>query len=134
MGSSLSLYLADACALIGFYRAAPAFPPALRSLIEESTASIAVVATTVWEVAIKIRLGKLVEVREPRFATLGEMLQAQGFALLAFDHATAERAASLPPLHNDPFDRALVAAAQRAGRTILTSDRIIARYGVPVRW
>lgn len=134
MGYSLTLYLADACALIGFYRAAPAFPAALRDLIVESTQSVAVMATTVWEIAIKIKLGKLIDVREPRFPTLGDMVQAQGFALLSFDHATAEQAANLPPLHGDPFDRALVAAAQRTGRTILTSDRAISLYGVPVRW
>jgi PIN domain nuclease of toxin-antitoxin system len=130
----LSLYVADACALIGYFRDAPAFPAALRSLIEGSTGSIAALATTVWEIAIKTRRGKLVDVREPEFATLGDMLRAQGFTLLPFDHATAEQAANLPPLHGDPFDRALVAAAQRTGRTVLTSDWIIGRYGVPVRW
>jgi len=134
VGHPLSLHLADACALIGFYRDAPAFPPAVRNLIEESTGSIAVVATTVWEIAIKIRLGKLIDVRAPEFATLGDMLQAQGFTLLPFDTATAEQAANLPPLHGDPFDRALVATAQRTGRTVLTSDVTIGRYGVPVRW
>jgi PIN domain nuclease of toxin-antitoxin system len=126
--------LADACALIDFYIAEPAFPTSLRSLIEEEPASIAVVATTVWEIAIKAKLGKLIDVRAPEFATLGDMLRAQGFALLAFDTATAEQAANLPPVHGDPFDRALVATAQRTGRTVLTSDRIIGRYGVPVRW
>lgn len=62
------------------------------------------------------------------------MLADHGYLLLSLDHTTAEQAANLPPLHADPFGRALVAAAQRTGRTVLTSDRIIAGYGVPVRW
>ena len=62
------------------------------------------------------------------------MLQAHGFTLLPLDAATAEHAANLPPFRADPFDRALVAVAQRSGRTVLTSDAVIARYGVPVRW
>ena len=50
------------------------------------------------------------------------------------DAATAEQATGLPPLHADPFDRALIALAQRSGRTVLTSDAMIGRYGVPVWW
>jgi PIN domain nuclease of toxin-antitoxin system len=91
-------------------------------------------ATTVWEIGIKIGRGKLIAIRDPSYPTLTAMLATQGYVLLSFDHATAEQAANLPPLHADPFDRALVAAAQRTGRTVLTSDRAIAGYGVPVRW
>jgi PIN domain nuclease of toxin-antitoxin system len=130
----LSLYLADACALIGFYRSAPKFPERLRFLLESGTAEVAVTVTTVWEIAIKTAQGKLADIRLPDHPMLTGMLRAHGYAMLPFDHATAEQAANLPPLHGDPFDRALVATAQRTGRTVLTSDAIIGRYGVPVRW
>ena len=61
------------------------------------------------------------------------MLAAHGFDLLDLDAATAEQAANLPPLHADPFDRTLVALAQRTGRTVLTSDAMIGRYGGDVQ-
>ena len=93
-------------------------------------AEVAVAATTVWEIAIKTARGKLSDIRVGAHASLAGMLQAHGFTLLAFDAATAEHAANLPPFHADPFDRALVAVAQRSGRTVLTSDAMIARYGV----
>lgn len=134
MGDRLSRWLADACALIGFYRAAPHFPPGLRALIENDTGQIAVAATTVWEIAIKTARGRLPDLRPDGRGSLAEMLDAHGFDLLPFDPAAAEQAAGLPPLHADPFDRALVAIAQRGGRTVLTSDAMIGRYGVPVRW
>jgi PIN domain nuclease of toxin-antitoxin system len=134
MGNRLSAWLADACALIGHYRAAPAFPAGLRELIERDSARIAVAATTVWEIAIKTARGKLADIRTGRPASLTGMLQAHGFILLPLDAATAEQAGNLPPFHADPFDRALVAMAQRSGRIVLTSDAVIARYGVPVRW
>ena len=135
MGHPVSLYLADACALIGFRRAAPRFPSTLRSLLQDEPDTVAVLATTVWEIAIKTARGKLADIGDPRYPTLTDMLAAQGYVLLPFDHATAEQAANLPPLHADPFDRALAAAAaQRTGRTVPTSDRAIAGYGVPVRW
>ena len=60
------------------------------------------------------------------------MLAAHGFTLLPLDTATAEQAADLPPLQADAFDRAPVAVAQRTGA--LTSNAMLARYGVPVRW
>ena len=62
------------------------------------------------------------------------MLGSHGFDLLNLDAATAEQAAHLPPLHADPFDRALIALARRTGHTVLTSNGMIGRYGVPVRW
>lgn len=133
MGHPLSLYLADACALIDFYTEDPALPPDLRSLIEGQPTAIAVLATTVWEMAIKTSRGKLVDLRDPDSPTFGDRL-AEGFDLLPFDDAMAEQAACLPPLHGDPLDRALVAAAQRTGRTVLTYDRAIGLYDVPVRW
>lgn len=37
-------------------------------------------------------------------------------------------AVALPPLHKDPFDRIIVATAQKRHLTILTSDRIIPTY------
>lgn len=134
MGARVSLYLADACALIEFYGRRPGFPLSLRSLLEDESGSIAVAATTVWEISIKTALGKLVDIRDPAYPTLTDTLAAAGYAMLTFDHATAEQAANLPRLHADLFDRALVATAQRTGRTVLTSNRIIARYGVPVSW
>ena len=129
MGSRVSAFLADACALIDFYSGASSFPTDLRALFEQRAPRVAVAATTAWEIAIKTALGKLVDIRDPEFGSLAEMLSAEGYVLLPFDHATAEQAARLPLRHKDPFDRALVATAQRTGRTVLTWDPSIALYG-----
>ena len=106
----------------------------MRALLENDPADVAVGATTIWEIGIKTARGRLPDLRAGGHATLAAMLEAHGFDLLPLDPATAEQAANLPPLHADPFDRALVALAQRSGRTVLTSDVMIGRYGVPVRW
>ena len=134
MGHRLSLYLADACALIDFYNDTPRLPDWVGDLFEDAPERVAVLATTVWEIAIKVRLGKLTDITLPTYPSLAAMLAGQGFELIALDADLAERAAALPPLHKDPFNRALVAGAQRTGRTVLTSDALIGRYGVPVRW
>lgn len=134
MGHRLSRWLADACALIDFYTSDPALPAGVRALLENEPADVAVCATTIWEIGIKTARGRLPDIRVGGYATLAAMLQAHGFDLLPLDPATAEQAAGLPPLHADPFDRALVALAQRSGRTVLTSDAMIGRYGVSVNW
>lgn len=41
--------------------------------------------------------------------------------------------AQLPPLHRDPFDRLLLAQAEREGLLLLTADGLLARYPGPVR-
>jgi PIN domain nuclease of toxin-antitoxin system len=56
-----------------------------------------------------------------------------GFAELAVSGAHAERLASLPPIHKDPFDRMLVAQALSESLTLLTNDRLLGRYGDSVR-
>ncbi len=40
---------------------------------------------------------------------------------------------SLPPLHRDPFDRLLLAQAEREGLLLITADQTVARYPGPVR-
>jgi PIN domain nuclease of toxin-antitoxin system len=43
-----------------------------------------------------------------------------------------DRAATLPPLHGDPFDRMLVAQAMIENLTLVTADRLLAQYGIPI--
>jgi PIN domain nuclease of toxin-antitoxin system len=84
-------------------------------------------AASVWEAGIKIRLGRL-RLPEP----LAKGVAASGFAELPIRFAHAERAAELPGHHGDPFDRMLVAQAQVEGLTLVTHDRAIWQYDVPV--
>lgn len=134
MGHLAMLYLADASALILYYRGRPSLPAQVQAVMGNRPESVAVAATTLWEIGIKVALGKLLDIRLPGSATLSDMLRDEGYTLVPLDPATAEQAAALPLLHRDPFDRALVALAQRTGRTVLTNDAAIARYGVPVSW
>jgi PIN domain nuclease of toxin-antitoxin system len=47
------------------------------------------------------------------------------------DHMLA--VAQLPQLHRDPFDRLLLAQAEREGLLLLTADALLVRYPGPVR-
>ncbi|MNF18741.1 hypothetical protein D3C80_2230230 [compost metagenome] len=50
---------------------------------------------------------------------------------IASEHAVAID--GLPPIHQDPFDRILVAQAMVEGITLLTADAMVAQYPGPVR-
>ena len=98
-----------------------------RGLIADSNNYVVVSAVSVWELRVKSALGKL-SVPD----TLEEMTRRSGFVELpvTFDHA--KRAAGLPAIHGDPFDRMLVAQAQIEGLEIVTRDRRLREYGVSV--
>ena len=57
-----------------------------------------------------------------------------GFLLAPITVPEAAAAAMLPPVHRDPWDRLLVAQAQARGAQLVTMDRTIPAYGVPVLW
>ena len=82
-----------------------------------------------WEAAIKTALGWLT-LPEP----FSQGVDKSGFRrlLIAFEHA--EAAAALPSHHGDPFDRMLVAQAQLEGCTLVSHDRVLEPYGVPMLW
>lgn len=82
-------------------------------------------AATIWEVAIKQAIGKL---DDP--ADLPERIMASGFRELPITSRHAAAAGRLPPIHQDPFDRMLVAQAQCEGLTLITKDRHIRKYDV----
>ena len=94
-----------------------------------SADTVLVSAVSVWEMTIKMALGNL------RFdGSVGDAVEACGFERLAmrFEHAEAVR--SLPSHHGDPFDRMLTAQAIVEGATLVTHDRAMASYLVPVLW
>jgi len=86
-------------------------------------------AASAWEIGIKLTLGKL---SLPRDADISAALADSGFLPLAVDIAHAQGVQRLPPLHRDPFDRMLVAQARIEGLTLVTADRQLGAYGIPV--
>jgi len=94
--------------------------------------SVVVSSVVPWELAIKLRAGKL-DV-QPMLDRWEEMIGLQGFTELPIESAHAIRAGLLPPHHRDPFDRMLVAQAHATGWPILSADRIFELYGVRRIW
>lgn len=84
-------------------------------------------AASAWETAIKIALGKL---RLEESFEAG--VEASGFLKLKVSFSHAERVATLPLHHHDPFDRMLIAQAEIEGLVLVSNDQWLVPYGVPL--
>ena len=97
--------------------------PAARHAIE-SADEVYVSAASIWEVAIKSRLGKI----EADVDELVAAIDASGFLELPVSAAHAAGVARLALHHDDPFDRLLIAQALAEPLKLLTADAVLARY------
>lgn len=102
--------------------------PEVRSRI--ATAELVFVsAASAWEAGIKVALDRL---DLPDTVEAGVL--ASGFEKLLITFPHAERAASLPAHHRDPFDRMLVAQAQIEDLILVTHDGLLKPYDVEILW
>jgi PIN domain nuclease of toxin-antitoxin system len=120
--------LLDTHALIWWLLNSKRLGKTARSAILQPSAELFISAASVWEMSIKFGTGRL-QLPEPPEKSVADLLD-NGFRPLPihFQHAIAIR--KLPPHHNDPFDRMLIAQAQCEGLTLVTADPAIAAYDV----
>jgi PIN domain nuclease of toxin-antitoxin system len=121
------ILLLDAHALLWWLGDEPKLSGAARAAIADPANDTLVSAATVWELAIKQGLGRL-EIA----ADLVVELDRVGFSGLPVTLEDGAAAGALPPHHRDPFDRMLVAQAQRLDALVVTRDRAFAAYGINV--
>lgn len=125
--------LLDTCAVIRL--AEGTLPKKARRCLHDARDAI-VPSVVVWEIAIKVKSGKLT-LPDPPLPWVEALARRHDLQLerVAADVSLLCAAADLPMIHRDPFDRVLVAATLEFNLTILTSDRIITTYpGVKVMW
>jgi len=96
----------------------------IRDLIQ-SAEFVYVSAASIWEIALKIRLGKI----EIDLQDLSDTIEDAGFVALPISQHHAAAIASLPLHHHDPFDRMLIAQAFSEPLRLVTADPILPRYG-----
>ena len=101
--------------------------------ISDAENDVFISAVNGWEISIKARLGKL-PLPEAPLTFMQRMLERHAFGVLqiTLSHTLAEF--DLPAHHSDPFDRLLIAQAQKEGMTLVTNDRLIHIYTVKTLW
>ncbi|WP_313954418.1 type II toxin-antitoxin system VapC family toxin [Anabaena subtropica] len=90
-------------------------------------------AASAWEIVIKVRLGKL-NLPEPPETYIPSRLTMNRFESLPIQMNHALQVVNLPALHQDPFDRIIIAQSQVEKMPIITVDNKITQYPVDVIW
>ena len=118
--------LLDTNALLWLLDGDERLDPSARDAVQ-SADTLAVSVASLWEIAIKVSLGKL-----SPMPGLADAVRVLGFARLdiADSHLTVLQ--RLPFHHRDPFDRLLIGQAMAEALTILTADRAFSAYPVQV--
>ena len=93
-----------------------------------SADEVIVSAASIWEIAIKTKIGKL----EGDPAEFVEAIATSGFRELKISGVHSAKVHELPLHHRDPFDRILIAQALEENLTILTHDHAFVSYDVPI--
>ena len=104
----------------------PRLGAASRALIADPDNDVFVSAATAWEIAIKHSKGKL------PYVDTSAMVESNDFEPLPIELEHGIGAGELPPHHRDPFDRVLIAQAQRASLVVVTEDAAFASYDVDI--
>jgi len=125
--------LLDTHALLWWLAGDRRLSPAARAAIGDASAAVFVSAASSWEIATKVRLGKLSDPHGVADA-LGAHVAAQGFRELPITLDHGRRAGKLPGDHKDPFDRMLIAQAQAEGLAIVSIETPFDAYGVERMW
>ncbi len=116
-------YLLDTCVLLWALEDNRAKLGDLQEILINPRNYIAVSVISYWEIAIKKSLGKL---KAP--AGLVEVVEESGFTWINLETSHIEELEKLPQLHNDPFDRLLIAQAKAEEMLLLTTDQEVQSY------
>jgi PIN domain nuclease of toxin-antitoxin system len=88
---------------------------------------------SVWEMQIKVQLGKL-DLRLPLAHLIRDHQARNGLVLEGIELPDILRLETLPMHHRDPFDRMIIAQTMERGFHLVACDSEFSAYGVPLFW
>ncbi len=90
-------------------------------------------AASYWEICIKVTIGKL-QLASNWSQLIDREMQINTVRWLPIEKVHCQELLKLPFHHGDPFDRLLISQAAYEGMTLVTEDKNIGRYAIPVLW
>lgn len=125
-------YLLDTHTLIWFLGGDKNLSTHARNAIESDGVTNYVSIVSLWEIAIKISLGRL-ELKSP-FEKIEEEIFKNDFQILPITFKDTLILSTLPFNHNDPFDRVLIFQGINNKLTIISKDRHFENYKIKLLW
>ena len=126
-------FLLDTHAFIWWDSDPTKLPPGILALCQDSANTLLVSVASVWEMQIKIQLGKL-KLALPLAEIIERQQHTNQIEILPVNLPHVLALDSLPPHHKDPFDRLLIAQAQVENAALLSGDAIMVQYPIVVQW
>ena len=125
--------LLDTHTFLWFIQGNESLSTSARPLIENATHQKLVSIASLWEIAIKVSIGKL-EVKMPMTELVEMQVIGNTFDLLSITPEHLNELAGLPFHHKDPFDRLLISQSKVENMPIISRDKAFADYSVQVIW
>ena len=104
-----------------------------KEIIADKTVELAVSIASAWEIAIKISKGGKISAM-CSVAAFIDKLRENGVEILGITADDVMIVESLPFIHNDPFDRIIIATAKNNGLTLISVDENVYKYDVACVW
>ena len=125
--------LLDTHSFIWFVEGDERLSSSARQIIGDPANEILFSAASLWEMAIKVSIGKLALAHAFEASTLGHMAR-NDIRLLDVRVSHITGVLTLPFHHRDPFDRMLVSQALVEGVPVIGADQVFDSYGVQRLW
>jgi len=128
------MLLLDTCALLWLSSDPDKLSHHAKELITQYADELFISAISAFEIAVKAEKKKLILPLKP-LPWFERVLEFHGIEEIPVNSTILVRAAELPPLHQDPCDRILIATSQTLRLKLLTPDPLIKKYpGVHTDW
>lgn len=122
--------LIDTHILIWFLEGNKLLSKSRRQIIANPQNDIFISIVSLWEMAIKISIGKLTLAKP--LADVLKQIAIDDFEILPIAPEHTFQVSILPFHHRDPFDRIIIAQAQLENLTVITDDGEFGDYGIKI--
>lgn len=125
--------LLDTHSFLWFIGGSVSLSPTARTLIEDADKQPLLSMASLWEMAIKLSIGKL-SLGKQFEGFIPEQMRLNGIGLLQIDMTHIVAVTKLPFHHRDPFDRLLIAQAMVEQISIVSGDLAFDSYSIKRLW
>jgi len=124
--------LLDTHTLIWFLNGGAQLSDVARSAIEENGVINYISIASLWEIVIKVSLGKLD--LKTTFQNVSQQIENNGFGILPISFSDTAHLLNLPFFHKDPFDRIIICQSINNNLALLSKDEQFSSYGIVSIW
>lgn len=125
--------LLDTHSFIWFFEGDARLPQIARNLIEDETNVLFISIASIWEMAIKVSIGKL-NLSKPFENVITEHVMMSDIDVLDISVSHTFAVARMPLHHRDPFDRVIISQSLIENLPLISGDSAFDQYGVTRLW